>query len=221
MEKGRNYLTQAENAKARFLTYDQSALIRKLGAKSDAEYIYVNFLCKPYRISRTTGAPEYWDNGAWQDGGSFEEVMTLLDLVCDSQEDRHPAGQWVSMESLGRHFHRNLVERGVNPVARQIEADPEAFRAACLSMGGERVPGADIGYSVELFEGLRVAVQFWFGDDEFPARVRYLWDANALQYLRYETTYFAVNLLVRRIFQAAARLSSSAPSGAVPPSTAW
>ena len=61
------------------------------------------------------------------------------------------------------------------------------------------VPGGDLGYAAELFDGLRIGIQFWFGDEEFFPRVRYLWDENALQYLRYETMYFAVSLLRRRI----------------------
>ena len=42
-------------------------------------------------------------------------------------------------------------------------------------------------------------VQLWFGDEEFPASLRYLWDENALMYLKYETMYFARALLLRRI----------------------
>jgi hypothetical protein len=42
---------------------------------------------------------------------------------------------------------------------------------------------------------LTVAIQFWEGDDEFPPRVRWLWDENALMYLKYETMWFALGLL--------------------------
>ena len=49
------------------------------------------------------------------------------------------------------------------------------------------------------FDGLRIAVQFWHGDEEFAPRLRYLWDENALRYLRYETTWFATGLLMQRL----------------------
>ena len=61
------------------------------------------------------------------------------------------------------------------------------------------MPGADIGYGIELFDGLRIGIQFWHGDEEFLPRVRYLWDENATQYLRYETMHFAIGLLRQRI----------------------
>ena len=52
---------------------------------------------------------------------------------------------------------------------------------------------------MERFDGLRIGVLFWAGDEEFLPRLRYLWDENAKQYIRYETMYFAVNLLLRRL----------------------
>ena len=79
------------------------------------------------------------------------------------------------------------------------DRDPERLRRACRALGGETIPGGDIGFSVELFDGLRIGVLFWAGDEEFLPRLRYLWDENAKQYIRYETMYFAVNLLMRRL----------------------
>ena len=193
-----NYLIQAGQARERFLTYDQDALIDKFSLKSDESYLYVNLLCKPYRISRTTGRTEKQTADTWLDGNSYHEVMTILDLLCDSRDDRRPAGQWQSMQAFGKMFHRELLERR-DPFADRIEADPEGFRKACLALGGEPVTGCDMGWGMEFFDGLRLAVQFWHGDDEFFPRVRWLWDANALQYLRYETMYFAIALAAERI----------------------
>jgi hypothetical protein len=59
--------------------------------------------------------------------------------------------------------------------------------------------GADIGYTLELVDGLRIFVQLWHGDEEFAPRVRCLWDENTKMYLRYETTWYAVGLLMGRI----------------------
>lgn len=200
MIRRNNYLIQAAQAKERFLGYDQNALIAKFGLEFDDAYLYVNLLCQTYRISRTTGDMEKRVGDVWLDGNSYHEVMTILDLLCDSRNDRCLAGSWQSMQTFGQMFHRELLERR-DPVADRIEDNPEGFRRACLALGGEPVSGCDMGYGLELFDGLPVAVQFWHGDDEFFPRVRYLWDANALQYIRYETMYFAVNLVGDRILE--------------------
>jgi hypothetical protein len=68
-------------------------------------------------------------------------------------------------------------------------------------MDGQQLPGGDIGYAIELIDGLRVFVQLWHGDEEFPPRLRFLWDENTTRYIRYETTWYAVGLLIRRLRQ--------------------
>ena len=193
-----NYRIQAEQAKACFLTYDQEALIRKFGLEWDDRYLYVTLLSSRYRIDRRNADFQRQIDSRWINGNSFHEVMTILDLLCDSRPDRHLAHSWQNMHAFGLMFHQNLLERQ-DPFADRIQADPEGFRRACLTMGGEPVPGCDIGFSLELFDGLPVAIQFWFGDEEFYPRIRWLWDANALQYIRYETMHFAVPLIARRI----------------------
>lgn len=200
MIRRNNYLIQAAQAKERFLTYDQNALIAKFGLKFDDDYLYVNLLRQSYRISRGTGDMEKQADNTWQEANTYHEVMTILDLLCDSRDDRFISGRWQSMQTFGQMFHRELLERR-DPAADRIEADPEGFRRACLALGGQPVSGCDMGYSLELFDGLPIALQFWHGDDEFYPRLRCLWDANALQYIRYETMYFAVNLVTDRILE--------------------
>lgn len=194
-----NYLIQAGLAKARFLTYDQEKLIRKFSLASDADYLYVNILCQPYRISRSTGNLQKREGAAWLDGNSYEEVMTLLDLLCDSRDDRRLAGTFQSMQTFGMQFHKNLLEDARDPFAEIIDANPTLLHRAAAALGAEALSGADMGYAFELFDGLKIGLLFWHGDEEFAPRVRYLWDSNARQYIRYETMYFAVSLLRRRI----------------------
>ena len=124
--------------------------------------------------------------------------MTVLDWLCDSRPDRYITGRWINVVSQGSAFHRELQE-GDDPNANLFDADPEGFRTACLSLQGVALPGADIGYAIELVDGLQIFVQLWHGDEEFSPRLRCLWDENATRYLRYETTWYATGLLMRRI----------------------
>ena len=199
MERRDNYKIQADQAKRYFLRYDQESLIRKLKAKADEKYIYVKFLCQLYRIDRATADLQRQVGETWQDGNSFGEVMTLLDLVCDSREDRYICGRWKNMTAFGLMFHQNLLETGKDPWAAKFDADPEGLRRACLALHGQAFPQGDVAYAIELFEGLKVVVQLWQGDEEFPPSLRFLWDENALMYLKYETMHFAKGLLLRRI----------------------
>ncbi len=194
-----NYKTQAEQAKQRFLTYDQQKLIQKLKLKSDDTYLHANMLCQLYRIHRRTADFQRLQNGTWVDGNSFGEVMTLLDLICDSREDRFLSHRWKNMQSFGLMFHQNLLENTKDPWAEKFQNDPEGFRRACLALKGTPLETGDIAYAIELFDGLCIGVQLWFGDEEFPPSLRFLWDENANRYLRYETMYFAKGLLLGRL----------------------
>ena len=199
MARTNNYLMQAQQAKRHFLTYDQDKLIAKFNLTADEAFLYVKLLCKQYRLDRKTGDLFRREGTHWQDGNSFEEVMTLLDLLCDSRDDRHLSGRWRSMQSFGLEFHQNLLENRRDGLADYFDAKPEKLRQACLSLNAEPVPGVDMGYAVDLFDGLKIGILFWAGDEEFTPRFCYLWDENADQYIRYETMFYAVDLLRQRL----------------------
>ena len=199
MARVNNYLIQAQQAKKRFLTYDQQKLIQKFDLQFDSEYLYVNLLCKQYRIKRTTGDLQRLDGETWNDGNTYEEIMTLLDLLCDSRDDRSLAHKWQNMQTFGLQFHQNLLEDRRDPTAERFDRNPQLLHRAAKALSAEAIRGGDLGYAFELFDGLKIGLLFWHGDDEFSPRIRYLWDANAKQYIRYETMYFAVDLLLRRI----------------------
>lgn len=198
MARTNNYLLQAAQAKRYFLTYDQEALIRKLQLPYDEDFLYPVLFSRRYRLSRESGDLEREENGVWRDANTHEEVMTLLDFVCDSKEDRFVSGRWKNMADFGHAFHQSLLEER-DPNAELFQSRQSDFRKACEALGGKEQPMGDIAYAMEVFDGLPLLVQLWFGDEEFPASLRFLWDENALQYLKYETMYYARNLLLQRL----------------------
>ena len=194
-----NYQIQLQQAKKLFLTYDQQELIHRCALRHDETYFYTRFLGSTYRICRASGDMERLEGENWLDGNSFGEVMTILDWLCDSKTDRYITGRWVNLVNHGHYFHRNLQEEKKDPDAELFSSQPERFCAACEGLGGEKAHGADISYTIELLDGLKILVQLWHGDEEFPAKLRFLWDENTLQYIRYETTWYALGLLLKRL----------------------
>lgn len=199
MKKQDNYQLQVKQAKKLFLTYDQQELIRRCCLQFDETYLYTKLLGRAYRIHRHTGDMEWFTGDGWADGNSFGEVMIILDWLCDSRADRYITGRWINIVTQGHYFHRNLQEDGSDSNAQLFDRHPEAFAKACEALGGEKQTGADIGYAIELIDGLRIFVQLWHGDEEFSPRLRCLWDENTTRYIRYETTWYAVGLLMAQI----------------------
>ena len=199
IQRQNNYQIQLAQAKKRFLTYDQQELIDRCRLRFDETYLYAGMLTDTYRINRHTGDMERLRDGIWVDGNSFDEVMTMLDWLCDSRPDRYICGRWINIITHGHYFHRHLQEDTTDPNAVLFDKEPEAFANACEALCGQKLPGADMGYAIELIDGLRIFVQLWHGDEEFSPRLRCLWDENTERYLRYETTWYAVSLLMERI----------------------
>lgn len=194
-----NYAIQMQQAKKHFLTYDQEKLIHKLKLTADESYLYTELFSQNYRICRITGDMERMEGNTWVDGNSFEEVMTLLDVVCDSRDDRFVSDKWKNMRDFGLMFHQNLLENRADPWASLFQNRQAAFRHACEALNGKPVANGDIAYRFEVCDGLPCMLQLWFGDEEFPPNLRFLWDENALMYLRYETMYFAKGLLLEKV----------------------
>ena len=197
MEKRDNYRIQLTQAKQLFLKFHQEKLIRKLQLKADESYLYPRLFGSCYRIHRKTADFHRLKDGQWVDANTHSEVMTLLDLICDSREDRHLSCRWKDMVTFGHLFHRSLQE--ADPWALRFQKDPEGLRRACEAMGGTPFPNGDVAYVIEVFDGLSVLLQLWLADEEFPPSLRLLWDENALMYLKYETMYFAKGLLLKRL----------------------
>lgn len=199
MERKDNYAISAAAARKLFLNFDPGKLAAKLHAKLDDDYLYTRMLSEPYRIHLRTADISRFHDGAWVDANSFNESLTLLDLVCDSREDRFCTMRWENMASFGLQFHQNLLEEKEDPQAVLFERDPEGFRRGCLALGGVPYEKGDIAYRIEVFDGLCLVLQLWFSDEDFPAQLRVLWDANAKMYLKYETMYYCLGLLYSRI----------------------
>lgn len=200
MEHRDNYAAAAAQARALFAGYDHAAIAQKLGARLDDSYLYTHMLSQDYRIHRNTGEISARVGDSWQRVEGFNETLTLLDLVCDSREDRFLAGKWKNMSSFGHQFHQTLLEQA-DPWAASLQEHPEALKRACGALNAAPASFGDCAYVIPLFEGLGVMLQLWYGDEEFPASVRWLWDENALMYLKYETMYYAVGMIRARLQQ--------------------
>ena len=192
-----NYAIQAEEARRLFLTYDQTAM----PARRDEGYLYLRFCGSDYRICRADGHLFRRSGDLWLPADSHGEVLTIFDYLCDAKPGRAPARESVSMSSLGGHVHTGLASAS-GPLERAIDTDPEAFRRACLALGGRETDGGDLCFELDLFEDLPVLLRFWHADEDFPAQLDLLWDRNTLRFLRYETTWFAAGVLRARLREA-------------------
>ena len=56
-----------------------------------------------------------------------------------------------------------------------------------------------MAYEIPLFDFLKCRIQFWNSDEDFDAQLQILMDKNILDFIRYETVWYAVGHLMRRL----------------------
>ena len=200
MERKNNYVIQAGQARKLFCARDLDEVARAHGLRTDADFLYLCLLSEDYRVGRSGGHIARREAGAWAAADGFDETLTIFDLLCDAKPGRRAAGEWKTTLDFGGQVHRGLMEpERADELELLYDRQPELLERTCLRLGGAPMAGADLGFTLPFFEDLRIAVQFWHGDDEFAPRLRVLWDTNADQYLRYETMYYAIGLLKSRL----------------------
>lgn len=194
LPKRDNYAIQAEDARLRFLRYDQSVM----PAQRDADYLYLPFCGCDYRICRADGHIFRKSGECWLPADSHGEVLTIFDYLCSPKPGRVPSREFATITSLGSHIHRQLSIHS-DALDRAIDRDPDRFCQACTALGALPGSGGDVCFGLDLFPDLPVLLRFWHGDEDFPPKLDILWDRNTLDFLHYETTWFAAGVLRARL----------------------
>lgn len=193
-----NYAIMAEQARQLFLNYDQETLCRRLGLTYTEEDIPIRFLDQTLHIRRRDGQvlTEAGDNA------DFNAVLSVYDILCHSEEVPTLQGQFVPTTALHRIQGTHSVHENFhNPEADFFDSRQEALPRACRAMGGvPSVPG-DICYILPVFDCFPCCLRFWASDEEFPASMQFFWDANATDFVHYETLWYIAGALTRRLME--------------------
>lgn len=198
-----NYDKMLASAQGLFLEYDQGEMIRRWDLEHDGDYLYADYLGQRLRIDRRTGEVSHARKpvpGEYRAAGFVNEGMALFDLLTRSPVRPRPTGRWSSISALGgiigAGHDRTLSHEGT---AARFLNRCDALARACQRLGGAPEGKGDVSYAIPVFRDFRILFQFWDGDDEFPANIKYLFDENALQFMHYETLWYVMNSLADRL----------------------
>jgi len=93
------------------------------------------------------------------------------------------------------HFFRGPHELKVAPVVRRFGRDPDAFRAAAESLGGDVRDLAHVAYKLPAFPKVPLYYLLWEGDEEFEPRLSILFDRTVEEHLPADAIWGLVNLV--------------------------
>lgn len=201
--KTSNYELSRQRASEAFLKYDQAAMIQKFNLRADEDYLYITFFASEYRIGRFSGVVEGSDDGfATVVPGSFDESMSIYDVLCNAREDCHLTGDFVMTNSLPGIVYTTGSGVGdgmYREYARYFDQHRNELAQACARLHGTPEGKGDVAYRLPMFDFLPMRLEFWESDEEFPPEIRLYWDRNVQTYMRYETLWYAAGHLLRKL----------------------
>lgn len=96
-----NYEITRNRMRDEFIKYDQEKMIRKFLLKNDGQYLYLDFMGRPYRINRKNGVVEWSEDGFHSAAeADFNESMTIYDVLCYSKDNCSLSGKFCSISML-------------------------------------------------------------------------------------------------------------------------
>ena len=194
-----NYEIMKNQMSERFLKYDQNKMILKFSRPHDETYIYIRFVQREYRISRSTGRVAWSeDHFLTETEADYNEVMTIYDVLCYSKENCALAGKFCptnmlkgAVQSTGGSFFQKSAD--------QFAGKTDLLQAALLKLGEQTDLKGDVAARINVFEFLPVTVQYWDADEEFSAVLKFMVDENIQDFMHFETVMFMLGHVLRRI----------------------
>lgn len=206
-----NYELMRDSMQVEFLKYDQQHMIEKFQMEHDERYLYLRFVGRNYRISRSSGKVEWSEDGFHSNtDANYNESMSIFDILCYSREDCRLSGRFSSINQLKGVVQSSSLGNNIfSESAEYFDGNTELLSKACERLGGKKEKIGDVSYCLYPFEFLPMMLQFWNSDDEFPASLKIMWDENIMDFVHYETTYFIVSHVLSRLQELMEQMNES------------
>ncbi|MDY6854096.1 MAG: DUF3786 domain-containing protein [Thermodesulfobacteriota bacterium] len=137
----------------------------------------------------------------WQAQGQWKRIdnplLELLSLVYLLKAGCEPISQEIIgiQELKSAHFFRGPHELKTKPILARYGNDPDGFKMAAKSIGGEPLDLADISYQFFTFPKVPLYYLFWVGDHEFPPTLSILFDRSVESHLSADAIWGLVSLV--------------------------
>lgn len=196
-----NYEIMRDRMEVEFAKHDQANMIQKFHLQHDADFLYIRFAAREYRINRKNGRVEWYSAAkAAYIHADYTVSMTLFDVLAWSRPDCRLDGHFVPVNELKGTTMSSSPAIGLfAKQAKLFTGHCNELRTACLKLGGKPGNIGDVSSTIPLFDFLPVVLQFWDADEEFEAYLKFMWDRNATDFMHFETVNFATMHLIDRL----------------------
>jgi len=129
-----------------------------------------------------------------------EFQLTLFSYLIHAQEIGL-TGKWVSEKDLrgGSTFFRGPHQLPAAPLVKKVGRDAELFLEAGKVLGGKPLDFGDASLEFSVLPRVPLACVLWVEDEEFPARVSFLFDSSIEAHLELDVILALVSSVVRKL----------------------
>lgn len=161
--------------------------------------ITVSYLGQPYTVALPEGTITPTDEAG--DLPLRERILVLHYIAGAS--GTAATGRPITYRDLpgGMVYFPTFSKRTMDPLAARFGQDAPSLIRAAEALGGHRANMGDASVVVNIFPRVPVTLVLWEGDDELPARVNLLFDANIKDYLEPEDVTVACEVLTWRLIR--------------------
>ncbi|MBW2063894.1 MAG: DUF3786 domain-containing protein [Deltaproteobacteria bacterium] len=168
---------------------------RAMADRSTPHGIILPFLGRQILLDLNESSLKVLKYGTWH--RADYPLLELLSLVYLLNVDSEPlSNEIIGVHELkDSHFFRGPHELRVQGIVDRFGKDPDGFRGASESLGGEPLDMADLAYRFFPMPKVPLYYLLWLGDEEFDARVSVLFDRTIDRYLFPDAIWGIVNLV--------------------------
>ena len=110
-------------------------------------------------------------------------------------------GKWVSEKDFkgGSTFFRGPHQLPAAPLVKKFGRDAGLFLEAGKALGGKPLDFGDLSLEFSVLPRVPLACVLWVQDEEFPARVSFLFDSSIEAHLELDVIFALVSSVVRKL----------------------
>ena len=185
MERVSNYELQRKKWQRVFVNMDHVALARKLPEiELREDSLRLRHFGRLLSVDRSDGTISCLSD---DQPVRFNAWMNVFTLFYYCKPNAKPTGEWVSFECLrdaspfGAAFRKGILQ----PLAQMFSGREDLLQPAVEALGGRKISANS--YFLPAFSCIPMRMNFWDGDDEFPAQANLLFDRSAVDYIHVES----------------------------------
>jgi len=131
---------------------------------------------------------------------SVDYQLLLVSYLLYAQ-NIEPIEDWVSEKDLkgGSLFFRGPHALPSAPMEKEFGSDPVGFRDEALTLGGSPLEFGDVSMVFPILPRISFAVVLWLKDEEFPARVTFMFDSSIDAHLPLDVIFAMTNAVTQKL----------------------